>query len=133
MPIRRLHPVAGRDPLAAARVAVYKNLRKGAWSIRALDGPHKGKVTAHAEVVAIADCVFHVGAAARSRIAGGAPREVHAWVAGRITDIELAQPQRISYRPRERGEFFIIATGAAIWSASAVVFTDAAYIETERE
>jgi len=29
----------------------------------------------------------------------------------------------------ERGEFFIADTGAPIWSARAVVFTDAAYIE----
>ena len=124
-----IQPAPGRDPYAARRVAVYKNLHKGAWSIRALDGPHKGKVVGHAAAVSLTDCAMHVGAAARHRIANGAPREVHAWVVGTLAPVELRCPQRISYRPHERGEFFIADTGAPIWSASAVVFTDAAYIE----
>ncbi|HUH68488.1 MAG TPA: hypothetical protein VLZ05_06155 [Mycobacterium sp.] len=36
-----IHPIAGRDPYAATRL--NKNLNKGAWSIRATDGPTKQK------------------------------------------------------------------------------------------
>jgi hypothetical protein len=46
-----------------------------------------------------------------------------------MAPVELRRPQRISYRPHLRGEFFIVDTGAPIWIAAAVVFTDAAYIE----
>ena len=94
-----IQPAPGRDPYAARRVAVYKNLHKGAWSICALDGPHKGKVVGHAAAVSLTDCAMHVGAAARHRIANGAPREVHAWVVGTLAPVELRCPQRISYRP----------------------------------
>jgi hypothetical protein len=70
-----IQPAAGRDPYAARCVAVYKNLHKGAWSIRALDGPHKGKVVGHATAVSLTDCAMHVGAAARARIANGGAHE----------------------------------------------------------
>ena len=68
---------------------------------------------------------MHVGAAAQRRIATGAPRQVHAWIVG----VELRRPQRISHRPHQRGEFFVVDTGEPIWTAPAVVFTDAAYID----
>ena len=54
-------PVSGRDPYASQWVAVYKNLTRGAWSIRAQDGSHKGLVVAHADAVTIVDCTMHVG------------------------------------------------------------------------
>ncbi|WP_280513776.1 hypothetical protein [Mycobacterium asiaticum] len=38
-------------------------------------------------------------------------------------------PQRISNRPHQRAAFIVVATGAPIWTAPAVVFTDAAYID----
>jgi hypothetical protein len=58
-----------------------------------------------------------------------APREVHAWIVGTIAKVKLRRPQRISYRPHQRAEFFIVETGQPIWTAPAVVFTDAAYID----
>ena len=126
-----IHPVAGRDPYAATRVAVYKNLHKAAWSIRAVDGPDKGTVVAHAQAVAIVDASMHVGINAQRRIAAGARREVHAWIVGTLADVTLANPQRLTYRPHERPEFFIAATGQPVWTADAVVLTDAAYIDTK--
>lgn len=123
-----LHPVDGRDPHSARRVAVYKNLHKGAWSIRALDGPHKGKVIAHAEVVGLRDSAMHVGVAAQQRIASGAQREVHAWVVGRLAEITLDQPARLVYRPHERPEFYLLETGRTVQTATAVLFTDHAYV-----
>lgn len=128
MPAAQIQPMPGRDPFAAQRVAVYKNLHRGAWSIRALDGPHKGRVVAHAQAVALTDCHMHVNERAQRRIAAGAPREVHAWIAGRLSHVELSAPQRLSYRPHQRAAFVVVATGEPIWTAPAVIFTDAAYI-----
>jgi len=130
---QHIQPNAGRDPFAGHRVAVYKNLHKQAWSLRALDGPHKGRVIAHAPAVGLTRCHMHINERIRLRIATGAAREVHAWIVGTLAEVELAQPQRISYRPHERGTFIIAATGQPIWTADAVLFTDAAYIETAEE
>jgi hypothetical protein len=122
-----IRPVADRDPHAGTRVAVYKNLHCGAWSIRAVDGPHKGNVVAHADALALRHASMHVNARAQARVAAGAAREVHAWIVGTLADIEIADPVRLTYRPHERPAFFI-DTGQAVWHAPAVVFTDAAYI-----
>ncbi|MGV7398730.1 hypothetical protein PJK47_21000 [Mycobacterium kansasii] len=92
-------PVCGRDPYASQWVAVYKNLNRGAWSIRAQDGPHKGKVVGHADAVSIVDCTMHVGRAAQARIAAGQPRQVHAWIIGRLSPGTLDAPRRLVYRP----------------------------------
>ena len=66
---------------------------------------------------------------AQRRIAAGAAREVHAWVIGTLGDVRLATPTRLTYRPHERAVFFRLDTGAAVWTAPAVLFTDAAWIE----
>lgn len=123
-----IHPVQGRDFHAARRVAVYKNLHKAAWSIKALDGPHKGKVVAHAEVVGLLDCAMHVGLTAQQRIAQGAPREVHAWIAGRLSEVTIDHPTRVVYRPHERPEFYLPSTGHGVHTAPAVLFTNHAYV-----
>ena len=123
-----LTPTGGRDPYAAAQVAVYKNLRRGAWSIRAVDGIHKGSVVAHARHVGLIHATMHVSVKAQQRIAAGAAREVHAWIIGTLAGVALTDPQRLTYRPHERPEFYLESTGAPIWRAEAVLFTDAAYI-----
>lgn len=123
-----MRPVCGRDPHASQRVAVYKNLNRGAWSIRAQDGPHNGKVVAHADAVTIVAATMHVGRAAQARIAAGQPRQVHAWIIGRLAPVILDTPRRLVYHPHERPEFYLADTGAPVWHAPAVVFTDAAYI-----
>lgn len=128
MTVSPIRPIAGRDPYAGQWVAVYRNLSRGAWSIRAQDGPHKGKVVGHAECVGIVDCTMHVGKAAQRRIANGSAREVHAWIIGRLAPVTLDAPRRLTYRPHERGEFYLADTGAALWRADAVLFTDAAYV-----
>lgn len=124
-----IQPFSGRDPHASQWVAVYKNLnRGGAWSIRAQDGPHKGLVVGHADEVSVIDATMHVGRKAQAKIAAGASRQVHAWVIGRLAPVTLDVKRRMVYRPHERPEFYLAATGAPIWAAPAVVFTDAAYI-----
>ncbi|OBI29051.1 hypothetical protein [Mycolicibacter sinensis] len=122
-------PYANRDPYAGRLVAIYKNLHRHGWSIKALDGPHKGTVVAHAQAVALADCTMRVSQAAAARIAAGHAREVHAWVTGVMAPVVLRDPVRLVYHPHERPEFYAADTSRAIWTAPAVVFTDAAYID----
>lgn len=124
-----IEPFSGRDPHASQWVAVYKNLnRGGAWSIRAQDGPRKGLVVGHAEEVSVIDATMHVGRTAQQMIAAGGHRQVHAWIIGRLAPVTLQVPHRLVYRPHERPEFYLAATGAPIWTAPAVIFTDAAYV-----
>jgi hypothetical protein len=105
------------------RVVVYKNLHKRAWSIRAMNGPSRGRVIGHAAAITLIDCHTHVNCRAQQRIAGGAAREVHAWIVGTVSDTAtLARPRRLTYRPHERGEFFV-DTGEAITTAEVVAFT----------
>lgn len=121
---------AGPDLPAGNRVAVYRNLHRSAWSIRSMEGPHKGKVAGYAQAVALTGCHMHVNPRAQLKIANGGARQVHAWIIGRLADVvDLNKPQRITYQPHHRAEFFVVSTGRAIWTAPAVVFTDAAYID----
>ncbi len=129
MTSNQLTPLPGRDPWAGTRVAVYKNLHRGAWSVRAVDGPHKGRVVAHAESVGLLHAQMHVNERAQRRIADGAAREVHAWVIGTLGEVSLADPRRLTYRPHQRAVFFLADTGTAVWTAPAVLFTDAAWVE----
>lgn len=130
MSCNQLQPLKGRDPWAARRVAVYRNLHRGVWSLRALDGIFKGTVVAHADSVGVLHAQMHVNARAAERICGGAVREVHAWVIGTLGEVTLANPTRLTYRPHQRPVFFLPSTGQAVWSAPAVLFTDAAWVET---
>lgn len=130
MNCNQLTALPGRDPWAATRVAVYKNLHRGAWSVRAINGPFKGKVVAHAERVGLVHAHMHVNERAQRRIAAGAAREVHAWVIGTLGNVVLTAPTRLTYRPHQRPAFFLADTGSAVWTAPAVLFTDAAWVET---
>jgi hypothetical protein len=65
MPTTQIQANAGRDPFAAHRVTVYTNLHMAAWSIRALDGPRKGRVVAHAQALALTICDMHVNEGAQ--------------------------------------------------------------------
>ena len=129
MNCNQLTALPGLRPWAATRVAVYKNLHRGAWSVRAIDGPFKGKVVAHAERVGLVHAHMHVNERAQRRIAAGAAREVHAWVIGTLGNVVLTAPTRLTYRPHQRPGFFLADTGSAVWTAPAV-FTDAAWVET---
>lgn len=106
------------------RVAVYKNLHKQAWSVRAMEGPNRGRVIEHRAAITLIDCRTHVNCRAQHRIAGGAAREVHAWIVGTVSDTAtLTSPRRLTYRPHDRAEFFIAETGEAVTTADIVEFS----------
>ena len=63
---------------------VYRNLHQNCWSVKALSGPHKGRVVLHAAEVLVAEPEFRVNEAGRQRVIQEKRKNVHAGVVGRI-------------------------------------------------
>lgn len=91
------------------RVYVYHNFHKGCLSVRAMEGPDKGRVVAYADAVELAGCEFKCGDAARTRIAAGGVKEVHAGVQGTLVRMDLVgadasvarlEGVRVTYNPK---------------------------------
>lgn len=72
------------------KVFVYFNLRKKLWSIRAEEGPNKGRVIGHAEYVTLADVSCKVSAKVRDRIRETKRKEVHAGLVGELCVADTA-------------------------------------------
>jgi hypothetical protein len=84
------------------RVFVYFNLHKLLWSVRALEGPNKGRVIQHAHEVHLVDCVFRVSEAGRQRVLRERRKNVHAGVVGRLAEavqVDLTGALRVTYNP----------------------------------
>jgi len=79
------------------RVFVYRNLhRKGVWySLRALEGPFKGRVVGHAEGIDLYDVEFVVSEAGRQRVLKTRRKNVHAGITGNIWSINNFQPRLV--------------------------------------
>ena len=74
------------------RVFVYYNLRRKVWSVRALQGPNKGKVVAHSATVLLHNAV---GKVCRQR-------NVHAGIVGTLVHLEregLFYGHTVTYNP----------------------------------
>jgi hypothetical protein len=66
------------------KVFVYFNLRKQCWSVKALQGPDRGKVIAHCTELTMIDCTFKVSEAGRQRVLRDKRKNVHAGVVGNL-------------------------------------------------
>jgi len=66
------------------RVFVYYNLRRHIWSIRALEGPHKGLVIGHSDTVLLSGASGKVSLAGRLRVLKERQRNVHAGITGTL-------------------------------------------------
>jgi hypothetical protein len=64
------------------KVFCYFNLHRKCFSIKALEGPNKGRVVAHRDDVLLFDCVFKVSEAGRQRVLRERKKNVHAGVVG---------------------------------------------------
>lgn len=92
---------------------VYWNLHKGMWSVKALDGPNKGRVIDRVSQIVLADVRGKVSEAGRQRVLREGRKNVHAGLVGRIaTHREKVDPDviewigdRITYNPRKYKEF----------------------------
>lgn len=106
------------------KVHVYRNLHKGAFSVRV-----SGKVVGYCDSALLTDCEFRVGEGSRQTCIRTHVRSVHAYVTGKLASVqsgehESADFERISYNPFSRGEFYNKTTGAAISNAAAVIVRD---------
>jgi hypothetical protein len=64
------------------KVFVYFNLHRKCFSIKALEGPNKGRVIAHRDKVLIYAGTFKVSEAGRQRVLRERKKNVHAGVVG---------------------------------------------------
>lgn len=111
------------------RVFVYFNLHTHKWSVKALSGPHKGRVIAHADGVMIQGADCKVSEAGRQRVLRERRKNVHAGIVGRLyamtgvdwrideadrphvvsigDGIDISGTEAVSYNPYYAGAFFL--------------------------
>lgn len=101
-----------RKATKGLKVFVYYNLHKGIWSLKALEGEHKGKVVAHCEQVGLSEVTPKVSESGRQRVLKEKQKNVHAGITGRIlwldgvpTVMNPEKHKRISYNPYKKPHF----------------------------
>jgi len=68
------------------KVFVYWNLHKGLWSVKALEGPMKGRVIMRSEEVFLSDVEGKVSEAGRQRVLRERKKNVHAGIVGKLSN-----------------------------------------------
>jgi len=110
------------------RVIVYKNLRRGDWSIAAASGRNgtgRGQVIDHLTSLILSDVTMIVQESGRQRVLSKRQREVHAWCVGEIVDTVPPglTARELTYNPYRCGEF-TTRDGKAIEHCAYVEFTE---------
>ena len=93
------------------KVFAYRNLHRQCWSVKALEGPLKGRVIYHANDLTLGWCDFKVSQAGRQRVLREQKKNVHAGVQGYLTNcgeiatdgIDLDVP--VTYNPYKYDSF----------------------------
>lgn len=112
------------------RVFVYRNLHRQCFSIKALEGPNKGRVIARRDFVELTGVRFKVSEAGRQRVLRTGQKNVHAGVVGEWTDsqeMDTADTQPVRYNPRECSTF-LTQDGQPIFEASKALLILGKYI-----
>ena len=84
------------------KVDVYFNLHRKLFSIRACEGPNKGRVIAHRETVTLLQPQFKVSQAGRARVLREKRKKVHATVRGTWEQDDFILPV-LAKRIQQRG------------------------------
>jgi len=90
------------------KVYVYFNLHKRVWSVKALEGPAKGRVILHTDSLFLEDCVFKVSEAGRQRVIRERRKNVHAGVVGYMRHPQattVACTRHVTYDPYKYANF----------------------------
>ena len=96
------------------KVFVYFNLHRKLWSIKALEGPMKGRVIDHQRQVYLERCTFKVSEAGRQRVLRERKKNVHAGVVGYLSSTKanhIAPPGfsiPIVYNPYKYDRFMAV-------------------------
>jgi hypothetical protein len=110
-----------------SKVKCYRNLNKPSYfSVKGKDEAGKERVLGYSQTITLVDCkLTGAHSKAQTQIEAGAQRSVHAYAQGTIADaMPSGELIEVTYRPKERAGFFIIATGATITEADAVLLTN---------
>lgn len=83
---------------------IYRNLHKPGYtySIKALEGPNKGRIIAYGSQLCILDPVFKVSKKGRQRVLATKRKNVHAGIVGKVLTInnpEIRLPNGIQHSP----------------------------------
>jgi hypothetical protein len=90
------------------KVFVYWNLTKSVWSVKALQGPKRGLIIAHATHVVLENCEFRVSEKQRQFVIKNKRKVVHAGVAGYLKDNEdlpISESIKVTYNPYKYNSF----------------------------
>jgi hypothetical protein len=124
------------------KVFVYWNLHRKCWSVKALEGPFKGRVFTHAREIDLGYVRFKVSEAGRQRVLREGKKNVHAGAVGQLerwvdlnndsrrfknlTQVELAIGKKnrneVRYNPRTGSTFVDSITNAVVTWSEAVHF-----------
>lgn len=80
------------------RVRVYRNLHKNCWSIRACEGPKRGRLLGHAPALDLTNCRLIVSQKGRERVLRDGKRNVHAFIEGEYQSVFSSRKIRRYYR-----------------------------------
>lgn len=109
------------------RVFVYFNLHKKVFSVKALEGPRKGRVVAHLSELNLGNVTFKVSQAGRERVLREQRKNVHAGVVGEWygtepQPIDMGTP--ITYNPYLYSTFVKADTKEPVYHAREVHLKD---------
>ena len=115
------------------RVFVYFNLHKKLWSVKALEGPEKGRVIAHRDVLTLVNPTPKVSQAGRLRVLSEGRKNVHAGITGEwepdwmgIENIDLTKPcAEVTYNPYKFKTFVYKNRTTWEWEGGKMALLDA--------
>lgn len=112
----------GRTVTEGQRVFVYRNLHNGKWSLRAVDGPDRGRVLGHARRVCLRDAEFTVSEAGRQRVIREQCKNVHAGIVGTWEPDSRVHPATnvVRYNPYRAATFTVGYTNVSVHHAPMV-------------
>lgn len=112
------------------RCEIYRNLHTGTWSVRALEGPDKGRVFLHPNYAILRNATFVVRPAGNAKVRAEGKKNVHAFVRG---NLEWSSPnggggagpdleaRKASYNPYQNNTFVDKQTGEPVLKADLVI------------
>lgn len=105
------------------RVFVYYNLRKKTWSVKALNGPDRGRVIQHGDLIIVRNAQGRVSEAGRQQVMRERRKNVHAGIVEELaTEATLtAGARRVTYDPYKNETFIYADDGSPFTGSDAVV------------
>lgn len=111
------------------KVFVYWNLHKKMWSVKALEGPDKGRVIDRVNEITLANVEGKVSEAGRQRVLREDRKNVHAGIVGYTTitasferDMIVGFGDLITYNPRKYTSFVHVIDESPFEGAAWAVF-----------